>query len=146
MQAGETACSTALHLTVHQAVDERRIAVQEVILEQPLAGFPADLLELEIGGLAAILSHPVEDEQNRGAHGVLIGVAEDLLSDGSFQRQFFFEFAGQRRARILPGFHFAAGELPLQGVPIVGLSLADQEQPVPFDDASDHLDWERVHN
>lgn len=80
----------------------------------------------------------VEDEVEGRSGAVLVVVSGDLFADDGLDAEFFFEFPLKGLAGGLSGFDFAAGELPLQRMPIVLAALTDQDETLLFNESSNN--------
>ena len=97
--------------------------------------FPQDLIEDTIFDLAPPGANTQEYQQDRVFIWVGELVAGDFGCGVGIDPEFFLELTLQGRYGRFITFHFAARELPLQGVGLVGAAAADQDCPFALEDA-----------
>src|SRR5215831_13590284 len=132
-QVVSSATDICLDYTACQSLDERHVAIQEIVGRQSIERLPADLLKDAVHGLAFKLGDAVKDQLNRGPARIRVLVAGDFLSDRSADIKLLRQFARERRAQLLTRFRFSARELPFPGVMATSFPLADQNPPTSLD-------------
>ena len=102
---------------------------------------PKDLFEFVIDRDAGEVSDAEKDQIDRGTFVVAELVALEFFADDGFDAEFLAEFA---RKSLFGGFtwiNFAAGEFPLESVPVVALALTDEDFSGMSDDARHDGNW-----
>src|SRR5262249_55913183 len=109
----ESSCSSE-QFASSEVADEAAISGEEIVARQVAETTPAHIVEDVIGDFAFEMVNGEELQIDRTAIAVGMPYMSDSGSDGGGNTKFFFEFANERFFRAFAGFHFAAGELPLE--------------------------------
>ncbi len=96
---------------------------------------PNDLFEFVIDRDAGEVGNAEEDQIHRGTFVVAELVALELCADDGFDAEFFAEFAGESFFGGFARINLAAGEFPLEPVPVVAFALTDEDFSGMSDDA-----------
>ena len=114
--------------TADQARYEIHVALQKVVVEQPIPRCPDDVPKDSVDGLAAIGPHVHEADGNAPTGRIRMRRAVQDAAGRGVDAEFFEEFAAEAGALVLAVFYLSAGKLPLEGVKPVAAALTD-EQP-----------------
>ena len=117
---------TTQELAGGEVADEIAVGGDEVVLGQVAQGAPADVLEDEVGDLAAVFLDQEELQVDGAAAAVVVADVGDARADGGVDVELFLELAAQRLLGGFAGLHLAAGEFPLGAERLVGTALTDQ--------------------
>src|ERR1035437_10163684 len=125
--AGSTRLIVAAIGTSIDAVDEFPVAFHEIQLGELARGLPAQVVKDQVLRLAGELADAEEDQLD----GVFPGIGE-VIARHHFARcatdaQLLLQLARQRLFGSLTRLHFAAGELPLQGMRLLRHALPDKD-------------------
>src|ERR1035438_3518564 len=127
LAAGSTLLIVVAIGTSINAADKLPVAFHEIQAGELALGMPAQVVKDEVLRLAGEVANAKEDELD----GVFPGIGEEItghhLARGARDAEFLLQFAGQRLFRALAGLHFAAGELPLQRMRLLGHALSHQD-------------------
>lgn len=102
---------------------------------------PRDLLEDFCFGLAGEFAHREKNQVNTAAAWIIVLIAGEFTARHGLNGQFLAQFADERLLRRFAVFYFAAGKLPLQGMPVAFSPLPDQHLPVSLDYARGDEQW-----
>ena len=89
--------------------------------------------------LAGEVTDTEEDELDRGFAGIGEWIAGDQFAGRVPDAQLLLELAGERLFEALAGFDLPAGELPFEGMRLVGRALSDQDFAVLLENRRHYL-------
>jgi len=124
---------------------EIEIAVEEIVFREFGGEFPANLLEGDAARFADIAVDGVEQQQQRAAAARGLFITGDFPSNDGLNGQFFAEFPRQCFFGRFADFDLATWKFPLQPVPVVRHSLADEKLSFPVEDSRDN-DERTIHH
>ena len=120
------------------------ISLHKIEFGELRTGFPAHFVEDHIARFAAEFLHAKEDQHYGIPARIGVLIAHDFLACRAENAQFLLQFPRQRLFGRFTGLHLASREFPFQRVRLLGLSAADQQPPLAFNDPRHHLNHANI--
>src|ERR1017187_1448770 len=121
------------------AVDEFPVAFHEIQFGELELGLPAPIVKDQVLRLAGEVADAEKDQLNRVFPGISEAIAGHHFAGRARDAQLLLQLASQRLFGALARLHFAAGELPFQGVRLERSALAHQDFAVVLENRRHHL-------
>src|ERR1035437_8180243 len=137
--AGSTRLIVVAIGTSIDAVDEFPVACHEIQAGELELGLPAQVVENKVLRLAGELEDAEDDQLDRVFAGIGEVIAGHHLARRPRDAQLLLQLARQRLFGALARLHLAAGELPLQGMRLLGHALPNQDLAIALENRRHHL-------